>query len=83
MLKISNVVEQELRRRVWAYIYHQDRMSSLLLGRPLAINDADCDTKPPLNIDDDDLNSQRYTANPMEVPTIMVSELIYNFIEFN
>lgn len=59
---------------MWTYIYHQDRMSSLLLGRPLAINDADCDTKPPSNISDEALNAGKLTIEPMEVPTIMVSD---------
>ncbi|TIB74665.1 hypothetical protein E3Q22_04131 [Wallemia mellicola] len=70
-LKINDVLDQELRRKVWTYIYHQDRMSSLLLGRPLAINDADCDTKPPSNISDEALNAGKLTIEPMEVPTIM------------
>lgn len=48
-------------------------MSSLLLGRPLAINDADCDTRPPSNITDEDLNGGVIAIQSMEVPTIMVS----------
>ncbi|TIB65702.1 hypothetical protein E3P77_02580 [Wallemia ichthyophaga] len=61
-LNISRTLDQELRRKVWSYIYHQDRMSSLLLGRPLAISDADCDTRPPTNMTDEDLESRAEEA---------------------
>ncbi|KAF8866970.1 hypothetical protein BDZ45DRAFT_700501 [Acephala macrosclerotiorum] len=46
------VIEGEMRRRVWWGIYVWDRHMSLELGRPLLIEDADCDVSLPAAIDD-------------------------------
>jgi len=45
-------IEGEMRRRVWWGIYVWDRLISLELGRPLLIEDADCDVSLPTAIDD-------------------------------
>jgi ribosomal protein L37AE/L43A len=45
-------IEGEMRRRVWWGIYAWDRLISLELGRPLLIEDADCDVSLPAAIDD-------------------------------
>ncbi|TAQ91226.1 hypothetical protein B7494_g453 [Chlorociboria aeruginascens] len=45
-------IEGEMRRRVWWGIYVWDRHLSLELGRPLVIEDADCDVNLPAAIDD-------------------------------
>jgi ribosomal protein L37AE/L43A len=45
-------IEGEMRRRVWWGIYAWDRLISLELGRPLLIEDADCDVSLPTAIDD-------------------------------
>jgi ribosomal protein L37AE/L43A len=46
------MIEGEMRRRVWWGIYVWDRQMSLELGRPLLIEDADCDVALPAAIDD-------------------------------
>lgn len=46
------MIEGEMRRRVWWGIYVWDRHMSLELGRPLLIEDADCDVNLPAAIDD-------------------------------
>jgi ribosomal protein L37AE/L43A len=46
------LIEGEMRRRVWWGIYVWDRHMSLELGRPLLIEDADCDVNLPAAIDD-------------------------------
>lgn len=46
------MIEREMRRRVWWGIYVWDRHMSLELGRPLLIEDADCDVNLPVAIDD-------------------------------
>ncbi|EMD41046.1 hypothetical protein CERSUDRAFT_131540 [Gelatoporia subvermispora B] len=48
-------VEKETRRKVWWGVYTLDRMLALALGRPLGIEDADCDVELPVDIDDDNL----------------------------
>lgn len=45
-------IEGEMRRRVWWAIYVWDRLLSLEMGRPLLIEDADCDISLPAAIDD-------------------------------
>lgn len=46
------LIEGEMRRRVWWGIYVWDRHMSLELGRPLLIEDTDCDVNLPAAIDD-------------------------------
>ncbi|TGO45997.1 hypothetical protein BCON_0351g00050 [Botryotinia convoluta] len=46
------LVEDEMRRRVWWGIYIWDRHMSLEFGRPLLIDDADCDVNLPNPIDE-------------------------------
>lgn len=46
------VIEGEMRRRVWWGIYTWDRMLSLEFGRPLLIDDTDCDVALPAAVDD-------------------------------
>lgn len=46
------LIEGEMRRRVWWGIYVWDRHMSLELGRPLLIEDDDCDVALPVAVDD-------------------------------
>ncbi|KAI7722803.1 hypothetical protein KC353_g185, partial [Hortaea werneckii] len=45
--------EAEMRRRVWWSIYNWDRIVSLEIGRPLQIDDDDCDVREPMPVDDE------------------------------
>ena len=42
---------------IWWGVYTLDRMLALALGRPLAIEDADCDVEIPVELDDEVLPS--------------------------
>lgn len=46
------MVEGEMRRRTWWTIYILDRSLALDLGRPMLIDDADCDVALPARVDD-------------------------------
>jgi len=46
------VVEGEMRKRVWWTMYALDRSMALELGRPVAIDDDDCDVPLPAPVDD-------------------------------
>ncbi|KAJ0298330.1 hypothetical protein COL5a_002875 [Colletotrichum fioriniae] len=46
------VIEGEMRRRVWWTIYILDRSLALDLGRPVLIDDTDCDVSLPAPVDD-------------------------------
>lgn len=46
------VVEGEMRRRTWWTIYILDRTLAVELGRPLLIDDVDCDVSLPAGVDD-------------------------------
>jgi len=48
-------VEKETRRKVWWGVYTLDRMLAIALGRPLGVNDSDCDVELPIDVDDDHL----------------------------
>ena len=49
-------VTTERRRRLWATLYHWDRVISILVARPSCIQDAHCDTLPPSDVSLDDLS---------------------------
>ncbi|KAH6880631.1 hypothetical protein B0T10DRAFT_495055 [Thelonectria olida] len=46
----------EMRRRVWACISQLDALTSYQLGLPSMIQQVHCDTRPPLNLHDEDLH---------------------------
>ncbi len=47
-----STVDGEVRRRVWWAIYAWDRLLSIEMGKPLLIEDGDCDVPLPAAIDD-------------------------------
>ncbi|WFC96994.1 hypothetical protein MBRA1_003660 [Malassezia brasiliensis] len=49
-------VTTERRRRLWATLYHWDKVISILVARPSGIQDAHCDTLPPSDVSLDDLS---------------------------
>ncbi|PVH73515.1 hypothetical protein DL98DRAFT_431103 [Cadophora sp. DSE1049] len=62
----------ETRRRLWSHLYTLDRMISLALGRPYAISDQHCLTKPVTNIWVDEMNSEDAAVaqpRPLSDPT--------------
>nr|POE85224.1 putative transcriptional regulatory protein [Quercus suber] len=46
-------MEAEMRKRVWWSVYNWDRVVSLELGRPLQIDDDDCDVDEPTPVEDE------------------------------
>jgi len=46
-------IEKETRRKTWWSVYILDRMLALALGRPLGINDSDCDVEMPVEVIDE------------------------------
>ncbi len=62
-------IEADMRRRVWWAIYILDRILSLELGRPFAIDDTDCDVSLPEPCDDHFLQTDGpihpLNANPL------------------
>ncbi|KAG8218413.1 hypothetical protein J3R82DRAFT_4038 [Butyriboletus roseoflavus] len=51
-LSISSI-EKETRRKIWWGVYCLDRMLALALGRPLGVEDSDCDVELPVDADDE------------------------------
>jgi hypothetical protein len=52
-------------------LYHLDRTISLLVGRPASISDAHTDTRPPANLDDEELETDFDPAgHPLTRPTV-------------
>ncbi|KAF3481240.1 fungal specific transcription factor domain-containing protein [Arthroderma uncinatum] len=65
-------MDGEMRKRVWWSIYSWERLSALELGRPLAINDDDCDIGLPSSIEEQlipegDHTSSEQKSNPLLV----------------
>jgi hypothetical protein len=48
-------IEKETRRKIWWGVYTLDRMLALALGRPLGVEDLDCDVEYPVDVDDEEL----------------------------
>jgi hypothetical protein len=48
----ASFIEAEMRRRTWWTIYILDRSLAIELGRPMLIDDSDCDVSLPAGIDD-------------------------------
>jgi hypothetical protein len=48
----ASFIEGELRRRTWWTVYILDRSLAIELGRPMLINDSDCDVSLPAAVDD-------------------------------
>ena len=48
----GEVLKEELCRRVWWSVYDLDRLLSICLGRPMGVEDDDCDCEMPLDMDD-------------------------------
>lgn len=71
VLNLSDKREVEVRRRAWAMLYHLDRTISLLVGRPASISDAHTDTRPPANLDDEELETDfDPNGHPLTRPTV-------------
>ncbi|KAI6710449.1 hypothetical protein PZA11_003125 [Diplocarpon coronariae] len=83
------IVEGEMRRRVWWGIYVWDRHMSLELGRPLLIDDADCDVSLPAPLDDHYIRDHGMMvpggvappANFMHLPIIHVVRAVSQLVE--
>jgi len=72
-------IEKETRKKVWWGVYTLDRMLALALGRPLGINDSDCDVEQPAEVDDDDL-SEYFSGASMSQrkPALMAGTIALN-----
>ncbi|TEA13069.1 putative transcriptional regulatory protein [Colletotrichum sidae] len=62
------VVEGEMRRRVWWTIYILDRSLGLDLGRPMSIDDSDCDVSLPAGVDDHYIHESGIMVPPGREP---------------
>jgi len=69
-------VEKETRRKIWWGVYTLDRMLALALGRPLGINDSDCDVELPVDVDDQHL-PEYFSGAPMtqSQPSLMMGSI--------
>lgn len=51
----NEVLMEQMGRRVWWSVYGLDRLLSMCLGRPMAVDDEDCDCELPLDMADEHL----------------------------
>ncbi|EGP90579.1 uncharacterized protein MYCGRDRAFT_36968 [Zymoseptoria tritici IPO323] len=68
-------METEMRRRVWWCVYNWDRLLALETGRPLLIDDDDCEVNEPVPVDDDCIRPNGITMPPpgSVVPNAMIA----------
>ncbi|KAL1872321.1 hypothetical protein VTK73DRAFT_1552 [Phialemonium thermophilum] len=62
----SDILRQQIARRVWWSIYSLDRVISICLGRPMAAIDEDCDCDFPLDMSDEQLDLFARRSHQME-----------------
>ncbi|EIW62114.1 uncharacterized protein TRAVEDRAFT_115809 [Trametes versicolor FP-101664 SS1] len=72
-------IQKETRRKIWWGVYTLDRMLALALGRPLAIEDADCDVEMPADVDDELL--PQYFNGDEKMPTVTLMKGFNELIE--
>ncbi|KAF7503393.1 hypothetical protein GJ744_003915 [Endocarpon pusillum] len=70
-------LEQEMRTRVFWCTYIMDRVLCTLMGRPLGIMDEQCDLRFPLDVNDDDLGSNRQTLGQTNESLTKMSSAIH------
>ncbi|KAG6886077.1 hypothetical protein C0993_004067 [Termitomyces sp. T159_Od127] len=76
---LITAIEKETRKKVWWGVYTLDRMLALALGRPLGINDSDCDVEQPAEVDDDYLTEYFSGATmPQPRPSLMTGSVALN-----
>ena len=76
----GEVLKEELCRRVWWSVYGLDRLLSVCLGRPMGVEDDDCDCEMPLDMDDVGLEAYG-KETPSETPSLGASRMT-GFIAF-
>jgi hypothetical protein len=54
----SAVLQRQISRRLWWCVYSLDRVVSICLGRPFAVDDRDCACDLPWDLSDEDLQRQ-------------------------
>ncbi|KAF8917781.1 fungal-specific transcription factor domain-containing protein [Mucidula mucida] len=68
-------IDKQTRIKIWWGVYSLDRMLAVALGRPLGINDSDCDVEFPIEVDDDLL--PQFLSDPeMEKPMSLMTGFI-------
>jgi hypothetical protein len=69
-------IDKETRRKIWWGVYSLDRMLALALGRPLGVNDSDCDVELPVEVDDEHLPEYFSGATlPQRQPSLMTGSI--------
>ncbi|KAJ7095169.1 fungal-specific transcription factor domain-containing protein [Mycena belliarum] len=69
-------IDKETRRKIWWGVYSLDRMLALALGRPLGVNDSDCDVEYPVEVDDEHLPEYfSGAALPERQPSLMAGSV--------
>ncbi|CAE6514327.1 unnamed protein product [Rhizoctonia solani] len=69
-------MDKETRRRAWWCVYGLDRMLAVALGRPVGIDDTDCDVELPVPLDDEALQDF-FARKPVDRSS---PSLMYGFI---
>ncbi|KAG2118968.1 fungal-specific transcription factor domain-containing protein [Suillus discolor] len=71
-----STTDKETRRKIWWSVYCLDRMLALALGRPLGIEDSDCDVEIPVAVDDENLADYFSGVTlPQKYPSLMTGAI--------
>uniref|UniRef100_A0A8H7N8V8 Xylanolytic transcriptional activator regulatory domain-containing protein n=1 Tax=Bionectria ochroleuca TaxID=29856 RepID=A0A8H7N8V8_BIOOC len=79
----SDILKQQLSRRIWWSVYCLDRVTSICLGRPMAADDADCHCDLPIDKKDEELETYFQNTEPfVESPAKTTSSPMTGFVAF-
>ncbi|EPS25503.1 hypothetical protein PDE_00436 [Penicillium oxalicum 114-2] len=68
-------VECEMRKRIWWGVYTYDRLLALEMGKPVVINDQDCDIDLPCPVDDQPLAQAKSTDDHPTTPSPLLATI--------
>ncbi|KAJ5642349.1 hypothetical protein N7490_006349 [Penicillium lividum] len=70
-------LEGEMRKRLWWGLYTWDRLLALEMGKPVGINDQDCDIDLPCPVDDQYItDGGNYPENPQTTPMLATIHVV-------
>ncbi|KAJ5167402.1 uncharacterized protein N7482_006183 [Penicillium canariense] len=68
-------LENEMRKRLWWGLYTYDRLLALEMGKPVLINDQDCDIDLPCPVDDDSHAQGKLPEDQQTVPSPLLATI--------
>lgn len=80
LVKDTTIFDQEMRRRLWATMLEMELQCSIYRGMPSSSHGLFTDTSPPLNVNDEDIDSTGRKAPPTPWPVQEYTATSYLYV---